>query len=252
MHYIIFDLEFNQDFQSLRYSDTEVTKCPYEVIQIGAIKADLNFETVATFNRFIKPTIYMQVSTIITDLTGISTDQLQLEEPFNEVFNDFIEFIGERDAVFCVWGISDMKELYRNVEFHKIDKKYLPDLFINLQPYASIYLNISKKKLLSLQTTVEALNLLTPYKFHNALYDAYYTAEIFKKIYTPLIQPKRYNPGYITLRPRQPKKVIDYQKLLQQFEKMYARALSEEEQDMILLAYKMGRTNQFITEQKSH
>ena len=33
---------------------------------------------------------------------------------------------------------------------------------------------------------------------------------------------------------------------LSKFEKMYARKITKEEQEMIKLAYKMGRTNQFL------
>ncbi len=248
MYYIIFDLEFNQDFHSLSLPAERASQCPYEIIQIGAVKIDEGFHTVAVFNRHIKSTIYLQVSPLITDLTGITTDQLQFARPFQEVYQDFIEFICERTSVFCVWGMSDMKELYRNTEFHNLNRKSLPELFINLQPYTSSHLNLPQKKLLSLSSAVESLNITTPYPFHNALNDALYTAEIFKRIMNPKITPKIYNPvaSPAPYKSRQPKKVIDFERLLQQFEKMFARELSSEEQDMIKLAYQMGRTNQFI------
>lgn len=246
MHYIVFDLEFNQDYSSLNSLGERISQCPFEIIQIGAIKLDINFNTVATFNRLVKPTIFQQINPFITDLTGITTDQLLLEEPFPEIFNDYINFIGGDDSVFCTWGMSDMKELFRNAEYHKLDKKHLPNMFINLQPYISTHLNLSDKKLINLQAAVEELNISMPYKFHDALNDAYYTAELFIKIYSPMMQPMRYDPNYVTPRPRQPRKIIDFKKLLQQFEKMYAREFTEEEKEMVKLAYKMGRTNQFL------
>lgn len=246
MNYIVFDLEFNQDLNSLQVSDENAAKCPFEIIQIGAVKLDSDFHTAGTFNRYIKPSIYLQVNPFITELTGISTDQLLSEETFPEVLDEFIKFIGEDAFTTVIWGMSDMKELYRNADYHRLDKKSLPEMFINLQPYVSTFLNDSPKKLPKLQTAVETFNITTPYSYHNALHDAYYTAEILKKIYNPAILPKRYSPNYVTIRPRQPKKVIDFERLLQQFEKMYARELSVEEQDMIKLAYKMGRTQQFL------
>lgn len=97
-----------------------------------------------------------------------------------------------------------------------------------------------------LQHAVEILNIPITYPFHDALGDAYYTAEIFKKIYNSSIQPKLYDPSYIPIRPKQQKRVIDTNKLLQQFEKMYALEITEEEKEIIKLAYKMGRTNQFL------
>jgi len=122
----------------------------------------------------------------------------------------------------------------------------LPKMFINLQPYVSKYLNLPLKNLLGLQHAVEALNIPITYTFHNAYHDAFYTAEVFKKIYNSSIHPKLYDPSYKNFRPKHGKREIDIDKLLQQFEKMYARKITEEEQGMIMLAYKMGRTNQFL------
>jgi DNA polymerase III epsilon subunit-like protein len=246
MDYIVFDLEFNQDFSSLQNNVPTMTSYPFEIIQIGAIKLDSDFKQVSTFDRYIKPTLYKNISPFITELTGITTQQLISEQPFSKVYMAFVEFISSADSLFCTWGMSDMKELFRNVAYHELDKKLLPKMFINLQPYASLYLKLPTKKLLRLEHATQALNIPLTQPFHNALNDAYYTAELFKKIYTPSINPKLYDPDFIAVRPRQPKKEIDTDKLIQQFEKMYARKTTEIEQEMILLAYKMGRTNQFL------
>ncbi len=246
MYYIIFDLEFNQDFSSLQDVNRNRTQYPFEIIQIGAVKLDLKFNTIATFNRYVKPTIYTKISPFITELTGITTEQLQLEKPFSEIYTAYIEFINDPEAYFCIWGMSDIKELYKNVEYHQLNLKLLPKLFINIQPYVFLHFNLPEKHLLRLQNAVELLNLAITHPFHNAFYDAYYTAEIFKKIYNSSFQLRHYDPSYVVIKPRQPKRVMDTDKFLQQFEKMYARKLSEEEQEMIKLAYKMGRTQQFL------
>lgn len=246
MYYIVLDLEFNQDIHSLQDVVIERRKYPFEIIQIGAVKLDLNFNTKGIFNKFIKPSIYSKISPFITELTGITTEQLQIEKPFADVYKNFIDFIEDKESVFCIWGTSDIKELFKNVEYHKLDNKPLPNMYINLQPYASEYLGLSSKRLLRLQSTVEALNISLQYEFHNAVNDAYYTAEIFKTIYGPSIKPKVYDPKYVRIRPKQRKRLIDYDSLIQQFAKMYKREMTEEEQEIIKLAYKMGKTQQFL------
>ena len=246
MYFIIFDLEFNQDVSSLKNFDRTRPHCPFEIIQIGAIKLDLEFNTVGTFNRYVMPTFYTRINPFVTELTGITTEQLLIEEPFPEIYKAYTKFINETDSIFCTWGMSDITGLFRNVEDHQLNHRLLPKMVINLQPYVSMHLNLSQKKMLRLQHAVEILNIPITYAFHNALHDAYYTAEIFKKIYNPSIQPKPYDPSNMIIRPKHPKRVIDIDKLLQQFEKMYARKMTEEEQEMIKLAYKMGRTNQFL------
>jgi DNA polymerase III epsilon subunit-like protein len=246
MHFIIFDLEFNQDISSLQNFDRKGSRYPYEIIQIGAIKLDLEFNTVGTFNRYVMPTFYTRINPFVSQLTGITTEQLLIEEPFPEIYNAYTEFINGTNSVFCIWGMSDIQGLFRNVEDHQLNPKLLPKMVINLQPYVSLHLNISQKNLLRLRNAVEVLNIPITYEFHNALHDAFYTSEIFKKIYNSSIQPQPYDPSYMTIRPKQRKSEIDIEKLLQQFEKMYARKMTEEEQGMIKLAYKMGRTKQFL------
>jgi len=250
MHYIVFDLEFNQDFSILN-KDKAVpckrTEQPcFEIIQIGAVKLDQSLITQDTFQRYIKPTIYQKVNPFITELTGITTEQLSAEESFPGVYKAFTEFIDGSDSVFCTWGMADLKELFRNLAYHKLDQSLLPKRYINLQPHASLHFNFSQKKLLKLKTTVELLSIPLLYPFHNALYDAYYTAEIFKKIDKESIRPKCYDLNKAETRTRQVKKNIDFEKLIWQFKKMYARELTAEEQNMIVLAYKMGKTGQFL------
>ncbi|MDF2821926.1 MAG: polymerase [Clostridiales bacterium] len=246
MNYIIFDLEFNQDLTSIQDVSRITSKNPFEIIQIGAIKLDDNFNTIGTFDRLVKPSIYSKISLFISELTGITTEVLLTEELFPEVYRDYLEFIGETDTTFCIWGMSDIKELYKNAEYHRLQYKSLPTKYINLQPYTSIYLDYPLNMLPRLQVATEELDIPLTYKFHNAFYDAYYTAEIFKKIYSPSMQTKIYDPTYVSIRPRQPRKIIDTEKLIMQFEKMYDRDMTEEEQEIILLAYKIGKSNQFL------
>ncbi|EHQ87718.1 3'-5' exonuclease [Desulfosporosinus youngiae] len=246
MSFIIFDLEFNQDISSLQNFDRERSPCPFEIIQIGAVKLDLEFNTVGTFNRYVKPTFYTRINPFVTELTGITTEQLLTEEPFPEIYKAYTMFIAETDSIFCTWGMSDITELLRNIEDHQLSHRFLSKRVINLQPYVSRQFNLSQKNLLRLQHAVELLHIPITYPFHNALQDAFYTAEIFKKVYNSSIRPEVYEPSCRTMRPKHQKRVIDIAKLLQQFEKMYARKITEEEQEMIKLAYKMGRTNQFL------
>jgi len=244
MNYIVFDLEFNQDFSS--GGSQRLHRNFFEIIQIGAVKLDQNLNALDTFDRFVKPTLYAEVNPFITELTGITTEQLESEKPFPESYKDFIDFICGEDFVFCIWGMADLKELYRNIGYHKLDQKLLSRRYINLQTYAAQHLNLSQKTLPKLKTTVESLGIPLVHSFHNAFHDALYTAEVFRKINKDSIHPIYYDPDHRTIRPRPVKQKVDFEKLIRQFEKMYAKDLTEEEQGMIKLAYKMGKTRQFL------
>lgn len=244
----MFDLEFNQDIPTLQNFERQGKKYPFEIIQFGAYKLDSSFQTIGSFHRLVKPTFYSAISPFITELTGITNEQLQTGETFSDTFSSFINFIGTKDPLFCVWGMSDIRELFRNASYHKLETKLLPKSYIDIQPYVSLYLGFTHNELLRLQYSVEALGIPLTYPFHNALYDAYYTAELFKKVYRSSIEPQKYDPSYVVVnqRQRQVKRTINFVMLFQQFEKMYGREMTPEEQGMIKLAYQMGKTGQFL------
>ncbi|GAA4292553.1 3'-5' exonuclease [Anaerocolumna aminovalerica] len=251
MNYIVFDLEFNQDIPNTIMDEkgSQIDKkvfYPFEIIQIGAVKLDSYYHSISTFNRFIRPTIYTRVSPFISELTGITTEQLLAEEIFPDVYMAFLDFIGDTDSVFCTWGMSDIKELFRNTKYHQLDNSCLPSKYINIQPLVSLHFGLSSKKLLSLQTAVELLNIPINQTFHDASSDAYYTSEIFKRLRPSYREAKIYDPDKIVIQAIKPKKTIDVEGLIKQFEKMYNREFSEEEKGIVLLAYKMGKTHQFI------
>lgn len=247
MYYIVFDLEFNQDFSESPPGDGHEPRRPcFEIIQIGAVKLDPDLNAVDTFQSYVKPSIYPEVNPFVTELTGITSLQLASAEMFPEIYDAFVEFTGGSESVFCIWGSADLKELYRNIEYHQLDHKALTKRYINLQPYAAMHLSLSRQKLLKLKTAAEMLDIPLLFPFHNALYDAQYTAAILKKINREPIRPKRYDPGHTSARPRQVKQKIDFEKLIRQFEKMYSRELTAEERKMVRLAYQMGKTRQFL------
>mgnify|MGYP000214914226 CR=1 FL=1 len=261
MKYIVIDLEFNQDPDSLinseiiKRTDSDLNnpspkiRYPYEIIQIGAVKLDENLRPETTFNRYVKPTIYGSITPHITDLTGITLERLETEETFEKVYDEFTEFMEDKENILCVWGIIDIKTLYKNVKYHNLDENLLPKKYINIQPYTSVYLGQSKKRPLNLKYCAEALGIEINSTFHDALHDAMYTAEIFRKIFNSTIKPDLYLPSTeksVEEKPKsQPRMVLNFPKLIAQFEKMFKREMTDEEKEIIRLAYHMGKTGQF-------
>lgn len=249
MNYILFDLEFNQHF-SISKEDTNIInpKCPFEIIQIGAIKLDENLNTVSIFNTLVKPEIYKVLHPFVKELTGIKTEELENVKEFKEVFTEFSKFISSDRTILVVWGINDIKELFRNIKFHGLDSSLIPKEYINIQKYVSKHLNCPKGTNIGLSNAVQLLAIKAEDKFHDAFNDAFYTSEIFKKVFSENIKTSIYIPNINNQSARQNNKKtkVDTYKLIKQFEKMYNRKMSEEEKSIIKLAFMMGRTNQFI------
>ncbi|MBC2458489.1 3'-5' exonuclease [Clostridium beijerinckii] len=254
MYYVIYDLEFNQksnaseDCNNINFSkfnaDTNIPLIPFEIIQIGAIKLDNNFQKVSTFNSLVKPTLYKTIHPYVENLTKITCDKVSSCKNFINVHEAFLEFIGDDDVLLCVWGVGDIKELYRNLGFYNLSTSYISK-YIDIQKYASKYLKAPKNSRIGLRNAVEILNIPIYGEFHDALNDAYYTSEIFKRICNKYMKPETYVPSPAK-RTTEPKEVIDTEALLKQFEKMYNRELTKDEKSMIKIAYMMGKTKQFL------
>lgn len=248
MNYIVFDLEFNQAENSGKsYKNTVNPQCPFEIIQIGAIKLNDKFQSISTFNRLVKPEIYTSINSFVKEITNITIDLLNDAKSFKEIYKELVQFITSDKSILCVWGTADIKELFRNLEYHGLDAKLIPKEYINIQHHASRYLNCKKGTNIGLSNAVKALNIPLKDQFHDALNDAYYTTEVFKKIYNKNIKSKLYNldKNLNTNRNNNIRTQLDSHKLFKQFEKMFNREVTDEEKSMIRLAYMMGKTNQF-------
>ena len=202
MQYIVFDLEFNQPFNFKTGTKTYLNpKCPFEIIQIGAVKLNDDFSYAGRFNCLIKPSIYKRIHPFVEKITGFDINSFKDALLFPEACEKFIEFMGDKDnCLLCTWGIDDIKYLFRNMLFYKIDTELVSHNCINIQSYASKYLNCEAGKSIGLKNAVLQLNLPVSSEFHNALNDADYTAEIFR-----IVHPE--NMEYITLDIAELKKV---------------------------------------------
>ncbi|OOM72335.1 sporulation inhibitor KapD [Clostridium puniceum] len=245
MNYIIYDLEFNQkNNEYIENENNQFSSIPFEIIQIGAVKLNENFETISTFDALIKPTIYKTIHPLVENLTKITDEQVSSCKNFIAVYKDFLNFIGDDETILCVWGTVDIKELMRNVKFYSLSTSPIFK-YIDLQAYASKYLKTENKFKIGLKTAIELLNIAIEGDFHNAFYDAYYTAEIFKIIHNHNMKPIIYTSSSDKRKSAQHKQKINTISLIKQFEKMYNREMSDEEKSIIKLAYIMGKTGQF-------
>lgn len=240
MNYIIYDLEFNQAFDKSHNNST----LPFEIIQIGALKVNENLEIIDSFNRLIKPTLYTEIHPYVENLTKITTDMVMTNNSFPEVYDDFLEFIGNDTFISCVWGVCDIRELIKNIQYHNLTMKDDFNKYIDVQNFVCKLLKCQKGIKIGLKDAVEYFKIPINSEFHDASNDAYYTAEIFKKLHSKHLKPCIYNPP--SNRNSLVKVKVDNEKLINQFEKMFDRPMTSEEKTIIKIAYNMGKTHQFL------
>lgn len=183
MNYISLDLEFNGafDFATGRQGVSDEA-CHHEVIQIGAVKMNEEREIIDRFNVYIKPSIYPRLNPFISEVIKMKTSDFKDADGFEKGFLSFKEFLGGEANVFVVWGSSDLPILYENISYYGLVKEPLILKYINIQPYVGSLLGRSGGHQISLKDAICQLGIEDEEHYHNALYDAYYTAKIFEHI----------------------------------------------------------------------
>lgn len=191
MNYIIFDLEWNQAADG---KDAEHPQLPFEIIEIGAQKLNEQLELCGSFHAIAKPVIYTKLNFHTQEVVGLTEADLKKGDSFAKICHDFLDFCGD-DCMFATWGSMDLTELQRNMRFFGVDNQFQNPLFYyDVQKLYSLAFEDGKTRR-SLEHAVDALQLPHAVPFHRAHNDAFYTAEIFKRI-SPAIAKPYYSVDY--------------------------------------------------------
>ena len=178
MNYIIMDMEWNQAVSNERMIKKPVMLYG-EIIQIGAVKADENFNYIDRIKINVRPKYYRVMNPHVEEITGIKSINLTAGEIFPQAFKRFKMWCGE-EFRFITWGFDDLGILADNLALYGLDPSYGSD-YINLQV---IYNRQLKTEHLQCALSAAAENLEIPInvKVHDALNDALLTYEVCKKL----------------------------------------------------------------------
>lgn len=186
MNYVVFDLEWNQSATG-RVIKNQHGALPFEIIEIGAVKLNDSMKIISSFDRLIKPQVYLKMHRAVERLLPITMRDLLRGKSFQEACSDFFEWCGD-NVTFVTWGDADLLQLQRNMTyfgvFHDFGK---PLLYIDAQRiYSEQFLD--GVKCVSLSVAVEELKIPKGKSYHRAIYDAQYTALTFEKLDPYLIR----------------------------------------------------------------
>lgn len=194
----VLDFEFNQAFDFGNGSSEPNPACRFEIIQIGAVKLNDEYEIADEFSINIKPELYKKIHPYVEKITGL-TDADFVDAPhFAEAYSKFHKFMGQ-DKILGTWGYSDVKALFRNITFNKIVKPPVIINYVDIQKLATQYLKYSKGGNIGLKNAVDAFEIEIDESkhFHNAFSDAYYTAQVLKKICPEKLPVRIFNSKHI-------------------------------------------------------
>ena len=127
MNYIVLDMEWNQPFGG-KMMVRHPVMLHGEIVQIGAVKLDENYQIIDTFKIMVSPKCYTRMSRKVSKLTKITTEELQYGFPFPTAFKYFQSWCGE-EFIFLTWGPDDIDILRENMKLHKLDTDWIPGTY---------------------------------------------------------------------------------------------------------------------------
>lgn len=181
MFYITLDLEWNQAYaqKALAVQRQLSSRLRGEVIQIGAVKLDKNLRICGSYQIIVKPKYFKKLHKHVSELTGITQDQMDLGTPLTAAAVSFKKWCGE-DFAFLTWGPDDIPMLKENFHVNGIDFDWLNTTYDLQQIFSRQTDGGSKQR--SLEFAMEHFEIPMNLPAHDALNDAYFTALVAQKL----------------------------------------------------------------------
>ena len=178
--YVIVDLEMCR----VPYSQ-QTDEFPFgtEIIQIGAVALDENYEIADIFCSLVRPQ-YGCVDEYIHGLTGITRESTEKSEPFKAVMTRFAEWLPE-DVVFVAWSDNDERQIQAEIDAKGLEEEIFDLFFDEWQDCQLLFSEkLQRNRIYKLAEALNMANIYYDDGAHDALVDAKNTALLFKKIMT--------------------------------------------------------------------
>jgi inhibitor of KinA sporulation pathway (predicted exonuclease) len=143
---------------------------------------DSKMNICGSYQIIVKPQYFKKLHRHVSELTGITQEQMDLGTPLPEAAERFKKWCG-KDFCFLTWGPDDIPMLKENFHIHDIPSDWL-DRVYDLQVIFNRQTEDTKKQR-SLEYAMEYFELEQHLPAHDALNDAYFTALVAKKLDVP-------------------------------------------------------------------
>lgn len=179
-------------FDYYLFVDFEMSMPPYykvdnfvaEIVQVGYLLTDKNFNIIKSNSYYIKPTYYKNVSKRTLNFLKLDSNHFLKANPYETFYNDFTNLIKTYNPKMIVWGKNDVITLKSSYKVNKLPSLTTRDSFINLLQVLKTYYNLYDD--LGLAKSYEKWVNQKYRQTHDALDDAYVMLEIFKVFKTKM------------------------------------------------------------------
>lgn len=184
MYYITLDLEWNQAYAQKALAVQRQLCCRLrgEVIQIGAVKLDKNMNVCGSYQIIVKPKYFKKLHRHVSELTGITQEQMDMGTPLDEAAERFRKWCGKEFA-FLTWGPDDIPMLKENLNAHGISQEWIGEVYDLQRIFNTRTDGLSKQR--SLEYAMDYFGIQQTLPAHDALNDAYFTALVAMRLNVP-------------------------------------------------------------------
>ena len=184
MHYITLDLEWNQAYAQKALAVQRQLSCRLrgEVIQIGAVKLDKKMNICGSYQIIVRPKYFKKLHKHVSELTGITQEQMDMGTPLEDAAERFRQFCGE-DYVFLTWGPDDIPMLKENLNAGGINGDWIGEVYDLQRIFNTRTDGLSKQR--SLEYAMDYFEIPQNLPAHDALNDAYFTALVAQRLDVP-------------------------------------------------------------------
>lgn len=179
MNYIVIDLEWNGAWSKKAHGYFN------EIIEVGAVKVNEQMQVLEEFRAAIKPVVSKKLSSIVTDLTNITAEELEDGTTFMGMMRQLTKWMGKEPTTVLTWSTTDLLVLMENCRFFT-GRQEIPFLqnYMDFQVYAQKRMGVDTSQQLGLARAGEMLGIPEDdMSLHRALDDSKLTAAILQKVY---------------------------------------------------------------------
>ena len=179
MNYLVIDLEMcNVPKMSRRNG----FNCRNEIIQIGAVLLDENYNETGRLSQYVKPQ-YGSIDKFIENLTGIRYANVKHAPSVQEALLHLIDWIGDREYRVLAWSNSDHSQLNRELGAKRIDDERITE-FMDKERWTDYQHCFDERfgynRATGLEHALVLCDITTEGRMHDGLDDAVNTAAIIR------------------------------------------------------------------------
>lgn len=156
----------------------------HEIVQIGAVMMNDEFQFVDRFSTFVKPD-YGKIDYFISSLTGIADRDVRQAPKLSEALRSMMSWFGDGDVRFYAWSNTDYNQIRGEILSKNLDEDAF-SLFLDKENWVDYQKTVSDRfdigRSLALSDALDMAELEVDGRLHDGLGDAVNTARIIRKL----------------------------------------------------------------------